>query len=678
MTFDQQSTAHISSPSSKDLLLPGSLSHTVHLISPQSFILVIVIWFYSKMDKHTLNHKGELDPFHRINNGRTCLSEFDVKSTDPIRDLQELESHKNRPTPAYIPNHSQFTLSRSTEEKKDSKFVLSTGSNKLVSFKDVKMGQDNNDDTEGEEDTVLADDIGLDADDSFESTVSMVCDVINTSDISQVPSARKDLFAASGNDIYDHSIMSPSGSRKRTNHELRETKLSPPPSTVKHAMPSLHLFRATSVESIQSSDSKGNNNSSRESSPAMYTGARALFVGDKCRGSDKVSFRSSFTGSPIAENMEEENSVSQKIRKLNLGLPMECNEEENESHFIQRNRRPDRAFDVSRPPSIKTNLFSPSLDLKEDISPKDVTGFPSTALSNSSVNLFPIETDFDSPPAIDPKKTVSHYAPPTVKKNSMQCPTSPERPHRTSHISLPPNTPSVGRKARRLEFTGDNNVRIESNVDNHSYSSSRFNQDFEILGELGNGSFGNVYKCLSRIDGCTYAVKAAKRRVKGKLDRDQMLKEVTALAALSDLSDTAAFHVVRYHQAWMEDDRLHIQTELCTSTLRMEMESGLLHKDTKRQYKLLREILLALRLIHQNNLVHLDVKPDNIFVKDGSFKLGDFGLVSKATALDVDEGDDRYMCKDLFDGNERDLTKVRFKNSVNVFSFTELLLKCTF
>ena len=90
-----------------------------------------------------------------------------------------------------------------------------------------------------------------------------------------------------------------------------------------------------------------------------------------------------------------------------------------------------------------------------------------------------------------------------------------------------------------------------------------------------------------------YAIKAAQRQAKGASDRDRMLKEVStksirmthsfilwchsphlqvyALAALSDQADTATFHIVRYHQAWMEDDRLFIQTELCQGNLSKEV-----------------------------------------------------------------------------------------------------------
>ena len=56
---------------------------------------------------------------------------------------------------------------------------------------------------------------------------------------------------------------------------------------------------------------------------------------------------------------------------------------------------------------------------------------------------------------------------------------------------------------------------------------SRFYGDFDVIGELGKGGFGTVYKVLSRLDGCMYAIKAAQRKAKGQADRDRMLKEVS-------------------------------------------------------------------------------------------------------------------------------------------------------
>lgn len=50
----------------------------------------------------------------------------------------------------------------------------------------------------------------------------------------------------------------------------------------------------------------------------------------------------------------------------------------------------------------------------------------------------------------------------------------------------------------------------------------------------------------SRVDGCHYAVKCTRRRFRGEADRQNMLKEVYALAAVCDVQDTT--NIVRYHQ----------------------------------------------------------------------------------------------------------------------------------
>ena len=66
--------------------------------------------------------------------------------------------------------------------------------------------------------------------------------------------------------------------------------------------------------------------------------------------------------------------------------------------------------------------------------------------------------------------------------------------------------------------------------------------------------------------------------------------------------------------------------------------------------------------MHDGNLIHMDIKPENIFIgRDGRAKLGDFGLVidlnadeekpsihsSVATAI---QGDSKYMAAETLDG----------------------------
>jgi len=224
------------------------------------------------------------------------------------------------------------------------------------------------------------------------------------------------------------------------------------------------------------------------------------------------------------------------------------------------------------------------------------------------------------------------------------------RPNEKAPSAKPNNSPPP------FQRKGAQSTSVDLSPAQGSSSFSRFAADFEVVGTLGNGSFGCVYKVRNRMDRCMYAIKAAKREARGISDRDRMLQEVYALAALSDNTTTEAMHIVRYHQAWMEGNRLYIQTELCQSTLTEEVAKGVM--DEKRRYKLLREMLLALDLVHKSGMIHLDIKPENIFIKNDQYKLGDFGLVSKIENHDdVEEGDSRYMSMELLSGDLDDLTK---------------------
>ena len=202
------------------------------------------------------------------------------------------------------------------------------------------------------------------------------------------------------------------------------------------------------------------------------------------------------------------------------------------------------------------------------------------------------------------------------------------------------------------------NCSVRSNGLNNSTSSvasfnyNRYDNDFQEIDMIGRGSFGEVCRAIHRLEGILYAIK--KIEVRNECDLTLKMKEIYALAALSDSSCGGAFHIVRYHHSWVEGSgcdepkRLFIQMELCDHTLVQEIEQGRLAQDNgDRLFKLLREMCLALNVIHTNNLVHLDVKPDNIFIKDDKFKLGDFGLANSIDAGDTDEGDNRYMAREM-------------------------------
>jgi membrane-associated tyrosine/threonine-specific cdc2-inhibitory kinase len=84
---------------------------------------------------------------------------------------------------------------------------------------------------------------------------------------------------------------------------------------------------------------------------------------------------------------------------------------------------------------------------------------------------------------------------------------------------------------------------------------------------------------------------------------------------------------VRFYRAWEEKERLYIQIELCDMSLSRYAE---LHHDIPEKiiWQYLADLLQACKHLHDRNLIHMDIKPENIFIThDGVCKLGDFGLV---------------------------------------------------
>eukprot|EP01135_Chromosphaera_perkinsii_P010509 Nk52_evm19s2152 gene=Nk52_evmTU19s2152 len=78
------------------------------------------------------------------------------------------------------------------------------------------------------------------------------------------------------------------------------------------------------------------------------------------------------------------------------------------------------------------------------------------------------------------------------------------------------------------------------------FASSRYLEDFEELGKLGDGGFGTVFKARNRLDGRVYAIKKVRLKNCDWSVYTKVMREVKSLAHLEHEN------VVRYHAAWVE------------------------------------------------------------------------------------------------------------------------------
>lgn len=162
---------------------------------------------------------------------------------------------------------------------------------------------------------------------------------------------------------------------------------------------------------------------------------------------------------------------------------------------------------------------------------------------------------------------------------------------------------------------------------------SRYHEEFHEVCKLGNGEFGDVFKCINRLDGCTYAIKRSKKPIAGSALEVAAWKEVCAHAVLVKHS-----HIVQYYSAWAEADRMLIQNEYCNGGSLAEFietqrtnnfnqnnqyNSPTQQQSSSKSMSLMSEYDLKLLLLHISkglaymhslNLVHLDIKPGNIFI----------------------------------------------------------------
>ncbi|KXZ53818.1 WEE1 protein [Gonium pectorale] len=273
-----------------------------------------------------------------------------------------------------------------------------------------------------------------------------------------------------------------------------------------------------------------------------------------------------------------------------------------------------------------------------------------------------------------------------ASRSPMPSPRAQKRPRPLK--VLPAGRPPIPRLRDVQPPMPRNPYLVRADDDNHVFQASqsclnrgnysRYHWDYHQEAELGHGNFSKVYRSVHRLTGVAYAIKTNRNPIMTLQARNMWLNEMQALAAVQPHPN-----IVGLYDAWFEPggdaEQAFLKLELCSESMR-DVFKRLGQVKEADVLDMLRQMASALKRIHELGMVHLDIKPDNIYLAVSGhtastssssglvYKLGDFGLAAGPAGqrAGTSEGDSKYLAPEAL--KSRDFLSSGFADRLDIFA----------
>jgi len=244
------------------------------------------------------------------------------------------------------------------------------------------------------------------------------------------------------------------------------------------------------------------------------------------------------------------------------------------------------------------------------------------------------------PAPAQPRNGEAHTAPPGVASEPGPLPQTPVDPEATRHgLESSPIDPEATHYTQKA-LAGEPAFQVPG---------------YEILGELGRGGMGVVYKArqvgLGRLVALKMILSGAHA---GREDLERFRTEAEAIARLQHPN------IVQVHEVGQHDGKPFFSLEFCTGgSLDRQLDGTPLKPLDAAQ--LVQTLAQAMQAAHEKNVIHRDLKPANVLLaEDGTPKITDFGLAKKLdaagqTASGAIMGTPSYMAPEQAGGKSKEI-----------------------
>jgi serine/threonine protein kinase len=165
-----------------------------------------------------------------------------------------------------------------------------------------------------------------------------------------------------------------------------------------------------------------------------------------------------------------------------------------------------------------------------------------------------------------------------------------------------------------------NKVVKEIKINNDLFISeklTKFEDNYITLKELGEGSFGKVFKVKHKSTGSIRAVKMIfkQRILMSKFEEEEIIKEINILKLLDHPN------IIKVYEYFNTKENLYIILEYCNGGELFDklIEYSSFPEDITAD--IMRQLLSAVCFCHSRNIIHRDIKPENILIESYEPKL---------------------------------------------------------
>jgi len=244
-------------------------------------------------------------------------------------------------------------------------------------------------------------------------------------------------------------------------------------------------------------------------------------------------------------------------------------------------------------------------EAEEEAPPPPIASRPE---KTKSIYTKPIDEDEDDTPSLK--------LPPTINENDIGG-AAPEKPNKNNNNN---NKPSSNERPKKKKMSDEEILsRLRQIV-----TVGDPNRKYTKMEKIGQGASGTVYTALETATGMEVAIKQMNLQAQPK--KELIINEIIVMKSNKHPN------VVNFLDAYLVQEELWVTMEYLPGGSLTDVVTETC-MDEGQIAAVCREVLQALDFLHKGNVIHRDIKSDNILLgMDGDVKLTDFGFCAQISS----------------------------------------------